>query len=204
MFIREIKKKFTKGDVSYEYIQHRLVESIRTEHGPRQHTVLNLGSLSLPSDQLKILANLIEHNIKSTQQALPLFGEVPQELIGLARHFADIIIEKRVKSAGKSLDGECATVTQPAPEVPLPIYETIDTNSIITSDSRTIGVEHIALTHLKELDLFTILQNCSFTENEQKIAVAQICARMAHPASERDRSLATQHQRVGRTTGCGF
>ena len=44
MFIREVKKRIVKQGVSYEYTQHRLVESVRTEHGPRQQTVLNLGS----------------------------------------------------------------------------------------------------------------------------------------------------------------
>lgn len=187
MFIREIKKKFTKGDASYEYIQHRLVESVRTEHGPRQRTVLNLGTLTIPSDQHKLLADLIENYIRSTQESLALFDEeTPQELIGLARHFADVIIQKRLNAAGKSQDKQSAPNAQLVPDKPEPVYETIDTNSIITSDSRSIGAEHIALTHLKELGLLKILQECSFTENEQKIAAAQICARMVHPASERE------------------
>ena len=69
MFIREIRKRFAKGNTKYEYSQHRLVESVRTERGPRQHTVLNLGTLSIPGEQLKVLANLIEahwHILKET------------------------------------------------------------------------------------------------------------------------------------------
>jgi transposase len=199
MFIREIKKRFSKGNIKYEYSQYRLVESVRTERGPRQHTLLNLGTLSIPAEQLKVLANLIEQNLVHTQEALPLFGEAPQELVGLARHFADVIIAKRLKVSDKSQDGALQPApearltgnnetidTQATPDKPEPVYETIDTNSIITSDSRTIGVEHIALTQLKELGFFTILQKCSFTEKELKVAAAQICARMAHPASERE------------------
>lgn len=199
MFIREIKKCFAKDNAKYEYAQYRLVESVRTERGPRQHTLLNLGTLSIPNEQLKVLANLIEQNLIHTQEVLPLFGEAPPELVGLARHFADVIIAKRLKASDNSPNGELVSTpaarvsekneaidTQAAPDKPEPLYETIDTNSIITSDSRTIGVEHIALTHLKELGLFTILQKCAFTEKDIKVAAAQICARMAHPASERE------------------
>ncbi|MBE7545618.1 MAG: hypothetical protein HS127_00410 [Planctomycetia bacterium] len=45
MFIREKIKKVNGGK---SYIQHQLIESIRTPSGPRQQIVLNLGQLSLP------------------------------------------------------------------------------------------------------------------------------------------------------------
>lgn len=181
MFIREIKKRFTKQGVQYEYVQHRLVESIRTEHGPRQQILLNLGTLSLPSEQFKTLANLIEQNLISCAQP-SLFSDASEELITLARHFADVIIQKRLRASPETIDIRPST----PPDTPEPVYETIDTNSIITSNSRTIGVEHIALTQLKELGFFTLLEQCSFSEKEQKYAAAQICSRMVHPASERE------------------
>lgn len=182
MFIREIKKRFVKEGVSYEYIQHRLVESVRTEHGPRQQTVLNLGTLEIPAEQLKTLANLIEQNLLSCSQAT-LFSDAPEEIAALARHFADIIVKKRLQKNDSN-----APDTMPASDSDStePVYETIDTNSIITSNSRTIGAEHIALTHLKELGFFTILESLSFSPREQNQAAAQICARMVHPASERE------------------
>jgi transposase len=181
MFIREIKKRFNKKNQNYEYVQHRLVESIRTKSGPRQQTVLNLGTLTVPTEQLKTLANLIEQNLKSCAQS-SLFSDVPQELIGLARHFADVIAQKRLKSTPAPFD----EAPQPDTDKKEPVYTAIDTDSIITSDSRTIGAEHIALTQLKELNFFSILEECSFSEREQNYAAAQICARMVHPASERE------------------
>lgn len=102
--------------------------------------------------------------------------------MALARHFADIIIQKRLATHQKHHAEETGII----PDKVEPVYETIDTNSITTTNSRTIGVEHIALTHLKEVGFFTALDQCSFTEKEQKYAAAQICARMAHPASERE------------------
>lgn len=181
MFIREIKKRFKKPDGHYEYVQHRLVESIRTEQGPRQQTLLNLGTLTISSDQFKTLANLIEQHVTSCTQP-HLFGDASEELHTLARHFADIIIQKRLIVSSEMLDKKVDEI----PETPEPSYETIDTNSIITSNSRTVGVEHIALSQLKELGLFSLLERCSFSEKEQKYAAAQICARMVHPASERE------------------
>lgn len=181
MFIREIKKRFQKKNQYYEYVQYRLVESIRTKSGPRQQTVLNLGSLSVPAEQLKTLANLIEQNLTHCAQS-SLFRDVPEELIGLARHFADVITQKRLKSPPAPLN------EAPKPDIDKrePVYTAIDTDSIITSDSRTIGAEHIALTQLKEMKFFSILAECSFSEREQNYAAAQICARMVHPASERE------------------
>jgi transposase len=181
MFIREIKKRLKRKGVDYEYIQHRLVESIRTEHGPRQQTILNLGTLTVPYEQLKTLANLIEQNLLNCTQST-LFGNVPDEIICLARHFADVILEKRLKESVSAPD----TKTEPLSEKTEPSYATVDTNSIITYDSRTIGAEHIALTQLKELNFFATLERCFFTEKERKYAAAQICARMVHPASERE------------------
>ena len=79
MFIREIKKKFNNKSGKYEYIQHRLVESIRTENGPRQQIVLNLGTLTIPKEQFKTLANHIESNLTKCSQE-SLFENTSEEI----------------------------------------------------------------------------------------------------------------------------
>lgn len=156
MFIREVKKQLKKSDGTYyTYIQHRLVESIRTEHGPRQQVVLNLGTLSIDSKYFKTLANLIEHKLVNCDQAT-LFEDVPQEVEVLATHFAQVIKKNRINIAAKKVDAQTQGNTDNKP--PLPAYETIDANSIITSDCRSVGVEHIALTQLKELGFFPVLE----------------------------------------------
>ena len=70
MFIREIIKK--KPGYEKEFITHRLVESYRTEKGPRQRTILNLGKLDLPKEQWKILADRIEAEITGQQSFYPV------------------------------------------------------------------------------------------------------------------------------------
>jgi len=182
MFIREIRKKLTtENGQEYEYLKHRLVESIRTENGPRQHTILNLGTLCIPKEQFKTLANLIEEQITTCRQE-SFFPDVTDELVGLARHFAEVIIQKRLQHAKRSIGKK----EEASPCTSKPAFETVDTNSIITSCSRTIGPEHIALSFLRQLDFFSILDECSFTQRQQEVAAAQLCARMVHPASERE------------------
>ena len=62
MFIRKVPHKNTK--TRKEYYTYKLVDSFRTERGPRQRTVLNLGvDFSLPKEQWKDLANCIEEII---------------------------------------------------------------------------------------------------------------------------------------------
>lgn len=179
MFIREIKKRFKKPDgTTYEYVQHRLVEAVRTEQGPRQQTILNLGTLSIDPIYFKPLANLIEQLLLNSDHQINLFDDVPEEIRVLAAHFVEIIRKKRLRSAAQQ--------QEVPPDKQAPDYQTIDTNSIVTSDSRSVGVEHIALTQLNELGFFPILKQCGFTEKEQHYAAAQIIARMTHPASERE------------------
>lgn len=182
MFIREIKKKLEKNGNTYEYIQHRLVESVRIGGKPRQHTLLNLGTLTIPREQHKALANLIEANLTGVYNQ-SLFQHVDEQLLGTARHFARIIVEKRLQKAESKKEKGTQFVAKEQQE---PSYQLVDTNSLTTSCSRTIGAENIALSHLKELDFFRILQECNFTERQQRYAAAQVCARMVHPCSERE------------------
>ena len=93
MFIREVKKRIKTDGKSYDYIQHRLVESVRTESGPRQRTILNLGALEIDKDKFKSLANSIEAILKKQNM---LLDEDP-EINGLAQHFAQIILRERLR-----------------------------------------------------------------------------------------------------------
>ncbi|MFZ3590187.1 IS1634 family transposase, partial [Bacillus sp. DJP31] len=61
MFIRETT---TKNRVTQkEYMKHVLVESYRTEKGPRQRVVMQLGTLTLPKSEWKKLASALEGRI---------------------------------------------------------------------------------------------------------------------------------------------
>jgi hypothetical protein len=176
MFIREVKKRIRTDEKIYDYIQHRLVESVRTSSGPRQRTVLNLGTLEIDKDKYKDLANTIEAILNKDNQG-DLFDADP-EVVGLARHFAEIIIRQRIQAEPPKQEDEIETDS--------PRYESVDVNSITASLGRSVSLEHIALTQLGQLGFFDVLKECGFTESQQQHAAAQVCSRLVHPDSERE------------------
>jgi len=168
MFIKEIKKK-NKG---YEkvFIYHRLMESYRTERGPRQRTVLNLGKLDLHRKQWKLLADKIEEKTTGQQSLI----ECDEYIESLATHYANLIIHKTLD--GKKIVDEKAD----APE-----YETVDIKSVKNSRSRTIGAEYVGLSMFKRLGLDILFQRLGFNKDQINLAALSIIGRLVHPASER-------------------
>jgi len=165
MFIRETVKS-KKGK---KYIQHQLVESIRTPNGPRQTMVLNLGFLDLPRDQWKELANTIESHLHKQSR---LFLSSPQ-IENLAGHYAEVIVRQRLLDAK-----EVCPV--------LPVYESVDIDSVETTDVKTIGAEHAVVSSLQEYGVEKILKSLDFSDKEIDYAKMLIVARLVHPASERE------------------
>lgn len=176
MFIREIKKRIKKNGNYYGYVQHRLVESVRTEHGPRQRIILNLGTLDIAPDQYKALANYIEALANNDAQQT-LFTNDPK-LETLARHFAQVLIRKRIQDQ-QSFEDDSRVETEPK-------FVEVDVNSAVSTNGRSIGCEHIGLSYLREIGLFEVLTECGFGEEQQAYAAAQICSRLVHPSSERE------------------
>jgi len=180
MFIRTTKKEVKKNGKIYKYKEYRLVESVRTTEGPRQNTILNLGKLNIDESHLKLLANTIEAIIN--KQPL-LFTDNP-EIMGLAQHFTELIIRKRLQDKAQNVSDFDQEHITPQPSTP--DYETVDINSATTTDNRSIALEHITVTQLNELGFFDILDACNFTKQQKNYAVAQICGRLIHPDSERE------------------
>jgi hypothetical protein len=170
MFIRETVKS-KKGK---KYVQHQLVESVRTPNGPRQRLLLNMGLLDLPKDQWKDLANAIESELLGQKN---LFSTHP-EIEKLAKHYARVIIKERLNKESEKVEKE--------PVKEKPEYETVDINSVSTSDSRTIGVEHVVTSSMQEYHLDKVFKKLQFTDSQIDYAKMLIAGRLAHPASERE------------------
>jgi transposase len=164
MFIRETVKS-KKGK---KYIQHQLVESIRTPFGPRQSLLLNLGFLDLPRDKWKELANTIESELHKQKRMFPADAQVE----ALARHFAEVIVKQKLYQAK-----ETRVVTTP-------VYETVDIESVATTDVKTIGPEHIAVGSIREYEFDRVLKEIGFTGKEIDYAKLLVVGRLVHPASE--------------------
>ena len=145
MFIREKSKK---ANGKKRYIQHQLIESIRTPSGPRQQIVLNLGRLCLPEEKWKALANCIEGFLANQKI---LFSGDP-EIEAKARHYASQIRQERLGRAQECLAAEEASVKEAAQ------YESVDVNSLITNDARTVGAEHVVISQMNEYGFDKILK----------------------------------------------
>ena len=167
MFIREVVKQ--NEGYKQKFIYHTLVESYRTEKGPRQRTLLSLGKLSLPRDKWKTLANRIEEIINNQQTIL----DIDDEIGFLAQHFASCLLDKQLQEEKeeKILKEE-------------PSYEEVDINSVETKKCRTIGAEAVSLSIIRKLGFPKIFSDLGFTNRQTKIAQLLIAGRMVYPASE--------------------
>ena len=87
MYIRKVTHTHKKN--RQEYHTYKLLESHRTERGPRQRMLLNLGTgFTLPEEKWKDLANRIEEIITG-QECLFAY---PEEIETLARRYARKVI----------------------------------------------------------------------------------------------------------------
>lgn len=174
MFIRKTRKKDTSsGKLYYSY---QLIESIRTEKGPRQRILLNLGNnLDLSKEDLSALANCIEDIVLSRKTLFPMYTE---EIQKLAEIYAQQLIRKQSELFTEL---ECkAKEKQTSTD-----YVTIDCNTIEHECARSIGVEHIAYSMFKKLGLDKKLAETGLTKREIAIATGVIIGKLAQPSSER-------------------
>jgi predicted GIY-YIG superfamily endonuclease len=77
MFIRTVEHKDKKNRRKYR--TYKLVDSVQTERGPRQTTVLNLGTdFKLPKRHWKELTNCIEKIVIEQHPEIIQAGAKPQ------------------------------------------------------------------------------------------------------------------------------
>ena len=166
MFIRQTK---TRGSIKGEsYFTYRLVTSERVGSQVRQKTILNLGcNLPIPKDQWPVLCTCIERHWEGQE---PIVSESP-EIEKLASLYAARLIAASPVAASP-LGG---SVTD---------YEEVDTNSLVLSRPRSVGVEHVALSAISWLGFEDILSSIGMNRPQRISAIGSIVGRMAHPGSE--------------------
>lgn len=168
MFIRKTTKTLSKNGKSYS--AYYLVESIRTNKGPRQKVLLYMGSeIDLPETEYKLLAQRIEEVITGQSSLIPYSETVER----LAQAYSSQVI--RQLSEEEPLSATKAETD----------FVTIDMNTMEKSEPRTVGVEHLLLKMAFQLELPKKLQELGFSKTETSVALASIIARAAHPDSER-------------------
>jgi len=170
MFIRKTRK--IDATTKKPYFSFQLIESVRTERGPRQHILLNLGQLlDLDAEQLKALANRIEAIVSGQETCV-----LPSENIeSLAQTYASQLIRRMSN----------AEPPKPSPLPTDPDFATIDVGSVEQCEPRSVGAEHLLLQMTEQLQLAKKLRSLGLSEKEVALGLGTIIARAVFPASER-------------------
>ncbi len=163
MFIKKIKKTNGRSKKKYSYLH--LVESIRTEAGPRQRLILNLGDLDIEPAQYTELAKRIELILTGQNQ---LFDDNPK----VEKHAQDICKKIFAKKA-ETINNEQNMDIQ-----------SVDVNTLAVSLSRTLGAEYICYSIWNELKLDEFLISQGISKQQLSIIKALVIGRLIEPASE--------------------
>lgn len=168
MFIRENKTYSKKTQKTY--IKHCLVESVWTEKGSRQRTIMNLGQLTIPRMEWKKLAHALECQLTGQQT---LLGTTDKDIERLALSLVSNmkLSERLQKKSGSESKEERELVT-------------IDLKSIKTTKSREMGPELVCQMAWDLLDIEKTLRKTDFSDREIAMAKVVIFGRLISPGSE--------------------
>ncbi len=169
MFIKEIKTRNLK--TSKEYVKHSLVESVRTEKGPRQRTVMQLGKLTLPRESWHLLVAELESRI-SGQSELALPGtKIPLKV----KNAADTAMERfTIRGSRRIENRKDADVDE----------VTVNLENLTNTKYRSFGPEFVAHSVWNELKMPQKLAELGFTPKDRSLAEAMVCGRLINPGSE--------------------
>ena len=177
MFIREYKQSNKKtGEV---YIKHKLVESVRTEKGPRQRVIMPLGTLTVQRIDWKRLAHALECRITGQQS---LLQEHDADLERLA---LKIISNNDLSKSLDILRGiklEEHEAQQKA--LDRSRYVPIDLNSVRMKDTRGLGAEVLCMKAWDLLGFTEILKKLRLSTTSISLAMVLVFGRMISPGSE--------------------
>lgn len=177
MFIRETTT--TKNGKRYQ--QHKLIESIRTQLGPRQRVILHMGKIKVPKEQWKALANAIEAAYKKQESLIAADPEIQK----LAKHYAAQITQNELNERNKKQDiKERETTPEEADKTPK--YENIDISTLEHTNAKTIGSEQVIKAQLETYKFTEILTKNGFKQAQAKLAESLLISRAVHPSSERE------------------
>ena len=176
MFIRESKTKNKKTGTIY--IKHTLVESVRTERGPRQRLVMALGQLTLDRSLWKSLALALESYLNGEQEVehLDLF-DLPGPLVDEIT-FQRAAINNKRKTALR-LDDKPSESKKTKKQI-----QEVDVNSLSVVENRSLGPELVANNAWEQLGFESILRDCGFNDKEIALSASVIWGRLINPGSD--------------------
>ena len=167
MYVKRVRKRNRGSDKDYGYLH--LVESVRTEHGPRQRLVLNLGALPIEPENYKALANTIEGILVGQANLLS----------------ADPSIERHARNAVQKLLARDAKSEARKPPSHTPEYQLVDVASMQATELRSLGAEYVGHTLWQELGLNHALLDAGCSAQWLVLFEALVVGRLVAPGSER-------------------
>lgn len=171
MYIKRVRKSNRNSKKCYEYLH--LVENVRTENGPRQRLIMNLGSMNVAPEKYKELANCIDGMLTGQQE---LFSTDPN-IEKLARKTADKIRDK----SGAEKD---SSMTACPPATAEFLYQNIDVASIQASQIRSLGAEYVCHCIWNELKINDLLLSKGISKHVLPLMEALVIGRLISPGSE--------------------
>ena len=200
MFIRRTRTNSTA--TGEDYYTYRLVRGARIAGKVRQITVLNLGrDFPVLQDDWAMLCSRIEQLL--APQSLLCALDCPDAIERAAVRYAAHLIERAppgisgaVSNAGELLaagakhDDSTHTPTSAGPAtlqpraVPVPDMQTVDIDSMVDSQPRSVGVEHVALHAIAQLGLVDKLTRLGVNAVTRACILGNLIGRIAAPASE--------------------
>jgi len=150
----------------------------------RQTTRLNLGRhFEVSREQWAPLVQRIEQLLKGQTEFFPI--ELEPQWEEAAQRYAALLIN----ASGCQTEGTEQTPTN---------YQSVDIDSLALLRPRSVGIEHVALSAVRQRGLDLKLEALGFNGPQCQAALGSLIGRMVEPASE----LAT-HQWLQHRTGLG-
>lgn len=170
MFIR--RTPHTNNKNGKKYHTYKLVESYRTERGPRQRVLFNLGAnFSLPEEKWKAFADRVESIVSGQASLFP----VPDDVEKPAQKYARQIIGRHGQISPEPEKEERKEAD----------FQTVDIGTLESDQVRSVGGESVVLGAIGGLELDKKLHDLGFTRPQVEAAIGVIVARLLAPASER-------------------
>lgn len=166
MFIRAVQSRDRK--TGHVYTFHQLVESHRTEQGPRQRVILHLGTLDLPREHWRALAAALEERL-SGQKSL---FQAETQVESLANTLFD---QYNLNESLRHAREERASQSE---------FVQVDLASLSSSLHRSLGPELVGHTFYQRLGFPEILATCGFSVYQLQLAEAVILGRLIDPGSD--------------------
>ena len=194
MFIRCTK---TRNRLSGEpYTTFRLVQSSRVGTAIKQKTLLNLGShFDLPREQWAALAaridellhgqvSLLDPTLSETGQALA--ERLAAQLIALSPSASSVMAASQAPAPAPPAKAANTVLTANAnaADADADRFQEVDLDSIELVRPRSVGVEHAALSVMRQCGFEEKLSALGLNRPQIAAAVGNIVARIARPSSE--------------------